>query len=104
MTFILYVITVVTQIASTSRQRLISFQNVLFLNSLWTPGPESSFLENMRYFRGFVEIQDIIDKAIIQVSMEDSRNIQKRDVEEIKKTDWAVYTQQMPYPCYRKDL
>ncbi|XP_069362244.1 uncharacterized protein ldd isoform X2 [Maniola hyperantus] len=73
-------------------------------NYLWTPGPESSFLEDMRYFRGFVEIQDIIDKAIIQISMEDSRRIQKRDVAEMKQKDWAIYTQQIPYPCYTKDF
>ncbi|XP_045778783.1 phospholipid-transporting ATPase ABCA1 [Maniola jurtina] len=73
-------------------------------NYLWIPGPESSFLEDMRYFRGFVEIQDIIDKAIIQISMEDSRKIQKRDVAEMKQNDWAIYTQQIPYPCYTKDF
>ncbi|CAH2238642.1 jg23217, partial [Pararge aegeria aegeria] len=73
-------------------------------NYLWTPGPESSFIENMRYFRGFVEIQDIVDKAIIQISMENSKKVKKRDIAEIKNNDWAVYTQQMPYPCYKKDF
>ncbi|CAH0718886.1 unnamed protein product, partial [Brenthis ino] len=70
---------------------------------LWTPGPESSFLENMRYFRGFVQIQDMINKAIIQLSPDTSRNIQKREAS-VTDDDWAVYTQQVPYPCYRKDL
>ncbi|XP_075981913.1 lipid droplet defective isoform X2 [Anticarsia gemmatalis] len=63
---------------------------------LWIPGPESSFIENMRYFRGFVQIQDIVDKAIIQLSA-DALNPQQQ-------LDWAVYTQQTPYPCYTKDF
>ncbi|CAF4764109.1 unnamed protein product [Pieris macdunnoughi] len=67
-------------------------------NYLWTPGPEASFLENMRYFRGFVQVQDIVEKAIVQLS--DRRP--KRDVS--VDEDWAVYTQQNPYPCYRKDI
>ncbi|KAH9638488.1 hypothetical protein HF086_016813 [Spodoptera exigua] len=68
---------------------------------LWTPGPEANFLENMRYFRGFVQIQDIVDKAIIQLS-QDSVPRRKRETQEEK--EWAVYTQQMPYPCYRRDF
>ncbi|CAB3232753.1 unnamed protein product [Arctia plantaginis] len=66
---------------------------------LWIPGPESNFIENMRYFRGFVELQDIVDKAIIQLSAENS--LSKTTTEE---EDWAVYTQQTPYPCYTADL
>ncbi|XP_030023361.2 uncharacterized protein LOC115442462 [Manduca sexta] len=65
---------------------------------LWTPGPEANFIENMRYFRGFVQIQDIVDKAIVQLSHTRS----KRETSE--ELDWAVYTQQIPYPCYRKDF
>ncbi|XP_050355241.1 uncharacterized protein LOC126776662 [Nymphalis io] len=72
-------------------------------NYLWIPGPEASFLENMRYFRGFVQIQDIIDKAIIDLSMDNSRKVKKREIAD-DKTDWAIYTQQMPYPCYRRDF
>ncbi|XP_045487538.1 uncharacterized protein LOC111000059 [Pieris rapae] len=67
-------------------------------NYLWTPGPEASFLENMRYFRGFIQVQDIVEKAIIQLSA----RRHKREVSDDE--DWAVYTQQNPYPCYRKDI
>ncbi|CAK1542445.1 unnamed protein product [Leptosia nina] len=70
-------------------------------NYLWTPGPEAGFLENMRYFRGFIQIQDIIEKAIIQLSAS-SRT--KREVPANADLDWSIYTQQNPYPCYRKDL
>ncbi|XP_061380770.1 uncharacterized protein LOC116774299 [Danaus plexippus] len=68
----------------------------------WVPGPKASFLENMRYFRGFVQIQDMIDKAIIEISMENSGKVQKREIKE--QNDWSIYTQQLPYPCYTKDF
>ncbi|CAH1634658.1 unnamed protein product [Spodoptera littoralis] len=68
---------------------------------LWVPGPEANFLENMRYFRGFIQIQDIVDKAIIKLS-HNSTHRRKRETQQ--EMDWAVYTQQMPYPCYRKDF
>ncbi|XP_063895450.1 uncharacterized protein LOC110380322 [Helicoverpa armigera] len=67
---------------------------------LWIPGPESNFIEHMRYFRGFVQIQDIVDKAIIRLSHNSSRRERRETQQEI---DWAVYTQQTPYPCYRRD-
>lgn len=66
----------------------------------------------MRYFRGFIQIQDMLDKAIIQLSSEASREERSREMMEgsrkkrevVEELDWAVYTQQEPYPCYRKDL
>lgn len=70
----------------------------IFFHSLWIPGPESNFIENMRYFRGFVELQDIVDKAIIQLSAENMPSGTTTEEE-----DWAVYTQQTPYPCYTAD-
>ncbi|XP_053616440.1 uncharacterized protein ldd [Plodia interpunctella] len=69
-------------------------------NYMWTPGPEASFLEDMRYFRGFIQIQDLVDRAIIDLAQNKSRT--KREVKEDMK--WAVYMQQTPYPCYRKDF
>lgn len=54
----------------------------------------------MRYFRGFVQIQDLVDKAIIQLAAS-SLKPSETTAEEL---DWAVYTQQTPYPCYIKDL
>ncbi|CAH2055589.1 unnamed protein product, partial [Iphiclides podalirius] len=72
-------------------------------NYLWIPGPESNFIENMRYFRGFIQIQDIIDKAIIDISASGKR-LQKRGLGDDQSLNWAMYTQQTPYPCYRKDF
>lgn len=69
-------------------------------NRFWIPGPNGDFIENLRYFRGFIQLQDMIDKAIISIN-KDSRV--KRSVDGSNMTDWSVYTQQMPYPCYAKD-
>jgi hypothetical protein len=57
-------------------------------NQFWTPGPESSFLEHLRYLRGFIQLQDSVDRAIIKVKT-------RRDL------DWMTVTQQMPYPCWK---
>ncbi|CAG5057857.1 unnamed protein product [Parnassius apollo] len=71
---------------------------------LWVPGPEANFMQDMRYFRGFIQIQDIIDKAIIDISANTSNRLHKRETRHDNDLDWAVYTQQIPYPCYRKDF
>ncbi|RLU15876.1 hypothetical protein DMN91_011632 [Ooceraea biroi] len=57
-------------------------------NQFWTPGPESSFIEHLRYLRGFIQLQDSVDRAIIKVKA-------RRDI------DWKTVTQQMPYPCWK---
>lgn len=57
-------------------------------NQFWIPGPESSFLEHLRYLRGFIQLQDSVDRAIIKVKA-------RRDF------DWRTVTQQMPYPCWK---
>lgn len=66
-------------------------------------------MEHMRYFRGFVQIQDMVDRAIIQLSAARAREGQGTHGARTKREtdihpDWAVYTQQEPYPCYTKDL
>ncbi|KAJ2941105.1 hypothetical protein O0L34_g10339 [Tuta absoluta] len=70
-------------------------------NYLWIPGPESSFIEHMRYFRGFIQLQDLVDNAIIQLSRS---NASRRKREIGMEDKYRVYTQQEPYPCYRKDF
>lgn len=57
-------------------------------NQFWTPGPESSFIENLRYLRGFVQLQDSIDRAIVRTKTRKDQN-------------WRTVTQQMPYPCWK---
>ncbi|XP_043253492.1 retinal-specific phospholipid-transporting ATPase ABCA4 isoform X1 [Colletes gigas] len=57
-------------------------------NQFWIPGPESSFIEHLRYLRGFVQLQDSVDRAIIKMKSH-------------RDQDWQTLTQQMPYPCWK---
>ncbi|XP_046740699.1 uncharacterized protein LOC124408067 isoform X2 [Diprion similis] len=57
-------------------------------NQFWTPGPDSSFIENLRYLRGFIQLQDSIDRALIKAKTHT----------ELK---WQTVSQQMPYPCWK---
>lgn len=59
----------------------------------WTPGPENDFLDELRYFRGFIQLQDLIDNSIIKLRSPDA---------DIPK--WDILTQEMPYSCYTRDL
>ncbi|XP_028048892.2 uncharacterized protein LOC105837746 isoform X2 [Monomorium pharaonis] len=56
----------------------------------WIPGPESSFIEHLRYLRGFIQLQDSVDRAIIKVKT------RRYDL------NWRTVTQQMPYPCWKE--
>nr|XP_033323682.1 uncharacterized protein LOC117218991 isoform X1 [Megalopta genalis]XP_033323683.1 uncharacterized protein LOC117218991 isoform X1 [Megalopta genalis]XP_033323684.1 uncharacterized protein LOC117218991 isoform X1 [Megalopta genalis] len=58
-------------------------------NQFWIPGPESSFIEHLRYLRGFVQLQDSIDRAIVREKSG-------------KDHEWKTVTQQMPYPCWKQ--
>ncbi|XP_072756384.1 uncharacterized protein Ldd isoform X2 [Anoplolepis gracilipes] len=57
-------------------------------SQFWLPGPESSFLEHLRYLRGFIQLQDSVDRAIVKVKA-------RRDL------NWQTLIQQMPYPCWK---
>ncbi|XP_014680948.1 PREDICTED: uncharacterized protein LOC106820868 [Priapulus caudatus] len=61
-------------------------------NYLWIPGPRDDAADDLRYLRGFIQLQDMIDQAIIKLQT-------GADVELP-----AIYTQQLPYPCYEKDV
>ena len=57
---------------------------------LWTPSPDANFANDMRYLRGFSQLQDLIDQAIIKMHTND--------------TDLPlIETKQFPYPCYSYD-
>ena len=57
---------------------------------LWVPVPDGDFFYNMRYFWGFLQVQDFVDSAIIELHTGD------------KPTD-EVLLQQFPYPCFLKN-
>ena len=58
----------------------------------WRPGPEDSFAGDLRYMRGFLQLQDMIDQAVIQLHTDIGADMPK------------VTVKQMPYPCYEEDM
>jgi hypothetical protein len=72
----------------------------------WVPGPDGGFIQNLQYVRGFLQLQDMIDRAIIRVTEESSSNkrIKRQPLKTITNMDdIGVYTQQFPYPCFVRD-
>ena len=71
---------------------ILEFLKSIFVDfSLWNDDPEDSFPEDLRYFRGFIQLQNLIDTGIIRL---------QTGCEEVPSYD----TQQFPYPCYTPDL
>lgn len=65
----------------------------IFSCRYWSPGPEADFIEDLRYFRGFIQIQNMLDQGIIALQSTDNSTENK----------YEIYTQQFPYSCWRKD-
>ncbi|CAF1365146.1 unnamed protein product [Adineta ricciae] len=61
---------------------------------LFFPGPENDYFLEMHYLRGFIQLQDLIERAVIDLHFEDTKK---------PPTNPVVYMQLMPYPCYRGD-
>ncbi|GBM61129.1 ATP-binding cassette sub-family A member 1 [Araneus ventricosus] len=59
----------------------------------WRPYPYDDFFEDLRYFRGFLQLQDTVDSAIIDLQTQ-----RPGSSSEVKK-----YLQQFPYPCHQRD-
>ncbi|KAK3588921.1 hypothetical protein CHS0354_023682 [Potamilus streckersoni] len=57
----------------------------------WRPIPEDSFEEDLRYLRGFVQLQDMIERAIISLQI-------GQDV-----IHPGVSLKQFPFPCHKRD-
>ncbi|XP_029639515.1 uncharacterized protein LOC115214454 [Octopus sinensis] len=60
----------------------------------WRPRPEDNLATEMKYLQGFIQLQDMIDKAIIESHMEEfGANVSIP----------GVHLKQFPYPCHMKD-
>ncbi|RUS72525.1 hypothetical protein EGW08_019707 [Elysia chlorotica] len=60
-------------------------------SNLWKMSAEDNFIEDMRYFRGFVHLQDMLDTAIIK--------LQKNEILDTP----GIHIRQMPFPCHHLD-
>lgn len=73
---------------------------------LWIPGPSDNLFMDLRYMRGFVQIQNLLERAII--STINSEKVAKGNTR-IKPEAYdneefpVVYLQQFPYPKYRSE-
>ncbi|KAK7500956.1 hypothetical protein BaRGS_00007836, partial [Batillaria attramentaria] len=59
---------------------------------LWMPDPEDGFAQDMRYMRGFLQLQDMIESAIVRLQAKDA-----------SFNATAISLQQMPFPCHLED-
>ena len=64
---------------------------IFFLLRFWLPKPEDNFFTELRYLRGFIQIQDILDRSII--SLQTGIDI-----------DNPAFLQEFPSTCYTKDM
>ncbi|OQR67993.1 hypothetical protein BIW11_04648 [Tropilaelaps mercedesae] len=64
----------------------------------WRPGPKADFFEDMRYQRGFSQMQQVIDSAILSVLHRQHDNT----TGEPPRLP-PSFVQQFPYPCYEND-
>ena len=62
-----------------------------FLFRYWRPGPYHSWKGDAYFNFGFLYLQDLIDRALINLMLNES------------VTEPGVYLQQFPYPCYIED-
>ena len=59
---------------------------------MWRPKPEDSLSADLRYIRGFIQLQHMLDSAIISAHTG-------------KVTDLPVVSaKQFPFPCHKEDL
>lgn len=64
----------------------------------WVPGPLGNFIMDLKYARGFIQLQDLIDRAIMRLKQKELGLQAKMDIDTV-----GVYTQQFPYPCFVRE-
>ena len=69
---------------------------------LWIPGPDGSFFSELKYLMGFIQLQDMLDRSIINYFSDRERR-EHSPGDKFATEDIGVYTQEFPYPCYEID-
>jgi hypothetical protein len=67
---------------------------------VWLPGPSDNLFMDLRYMRGFVQMQNLMERAILKLIKEtktDSRQTNQIDNFPV------VYLHQFPYPKYKSE-
>lgn len=64
---------------------------------LWVPGPADNLFMDLRYMRGFIQIQNLLERALVKV-VADMKQV---PLDLNTKDAPVVYLQQFPYPKYK---
>jgi len=64
---------------------------------IWIPGPVDNLFMDLRYMRGFIQVQNLLERAILQTITETKTG-------NTSKVNFpVVYLQQFPYPKYKSE-
>ena len=66
-------------------------QTIRLKDRFWRPQAEDQFATEMRYLRGFIQLQDFVDSAIIGAKTGTDG------------TQFVASTKQFPFPCHKQD-
>jgi hypothetical protein len=75
---------------------------------LWIPGPADNLFMDLRYMRGFIQLQNMLERAIISTvneykfKMAPTASTMSSAAYNIKEFP-VVYMQQFPYPKYKSE-
>ena len=64
----------------------------LLFNRIWYPGPEREPWKRRYLDAGFIFIQDMVERAVLE------------EIVGHRVATPGAYLHEMPYPCYKKDL
>ena len=68
---------------------------------IWVPIPADNLFMDLRYLRGFVQIQNLMERAIMKTINETL--LMSREVMSKVQNFPVVYFQQFPYPRYKAE-
>ena len=68
---------------------------------LWIPGPSDNLFMDLRYMRGFVQIQNLLERSIISI-INEGKSVTNSEAYTLKEFP-AVYLKQFPYPRYTRE-
>nr|QNH67915.1 ATP-binding cassette transporter subfamily A member 1-like protein X3 [Brachionus plicatilis] len=66
---------------------------------LWVPGPADNLYMDLRYMRGFIQIQNLVERSILKFIMEKKQ----KKINMMNKKLPLIYLNQFPHPKYKKE-
>ena len=69
---------------------------------LWVPGPADNLFMDLRYMRGFIQIQSLVERSILKFIME-QKQIAKINQRNMSTKLPLIYLNQFPHPKYKKE-